>query len=210
MPVSEVTNAPESWVKTWAEVEARQRDARDLIGAHVNRVRYVNIDYNDMDRAGSEPARRVTGADEWASPTWLFSACHSVDWGVELDVQDDEGMALTWQKPGWHEGLVLYRGVLVERAVSADAIRAEWDMTSWGDWPRALADPITDVDLRYEPWGDPQDDGFWCRLVTVTFGPVPVRFLLGEGRVDSDEVQPSADNVAILFPEHQLPAWADP
>jgi hypothetical protein len=206
--MSEAIAGPESWVKTWTEVESRQSEARELIGARITGVRYVNLDFNHMDRDGSEPARRVEGPSEWARPTWLFSTCHSVDWGVELDVQDAGSISVTWQDPGWHEGLVLYRGVLAERAVRADSIRAEWDVTSWGPWQQALSSPVTDVELRYERWGDREDEGFWCPLVTVTFGSLAVRFLLGEGRGDSDEVRPSADNVAVLLPEHRLPAWA--
>ena len=90
----------------------------------------------------------------------------------------------------------------------ADSNPAEWDVSGWGPWPRVLANPVTDVEMRYEPFGNtPSDDGFWCRLITVRFGTVAVRFLLGEGQNNSASVEPSADNVAVLFPDHPLPDW---
>ena len=202
---------PESWVQSQAEAAARQRAARTLRGTHVEGVRYVDIDYRHVERVGSQGgARHIRDSDEWSAPTWLFPECHSLDYGVELDIEDADGMAVTWQSPGRHEGLVLYQGVLADRAVRADANRAVWDVTSWGEWPHALASPITDIEVRYEPWDDPNDAGFWCRLISISFGSLAVRFLLGEGQRGSDEVAPSADNVAVLFPEHRLPAWAEP
>jgi hypothetical protein len=179
------------------------------VGAHVDAVRYVDTDYREMERVGPDAGpRRVPGAEEWEVPSWLVPTCHSLDFGVELDVRGAEGVAVTSQIPGWNEGLVLYRGVLRHTAVRADGNHAVWDVTSWGPWPQILANPIADVELRYEPWDDPEDSGFWCRLITVTLGTFPLRFLLAEGQTGVEQVRPSADNVAVLFPQHRLPAWA--
>jgi hypothetical protein len=103
---------------------------------------------------------------------------------------------------------VLYRGVLAGGAVRAEANCAVWDVTSWGPWPQAIASPITDIELGYEAWDDPNDSGFWCPLIRLAFGPLAIRLLLAEGQNGADQVRPAADNVAVLLPEHQLPDWA--
>ena len=199
--------APGSWLATWAEVEERQQELVTLVGQRVTAVRYVDIDYRQMERAGAEAgARQVVDPAEWAEPTWRFSSCHSLDWGVELDV-GGETVSITWEQPGLHEGLAVYRGALVDRAVRADANRTEWDVTAWGPWVTALHHPVAGVDLRYEPFGDSPQDGFWCRLLTVSFADIPVRFALAEGRDEIAAVAPSADNIAVMFPEHPQPHW---
>ena len=198
---------PSSWVPSMGEVEQRRQDARRLVGSKIECVRYVDIDYRQTERPdGALGPRAIVDSDEWAEPTWLYSSCHSLDYGVELELSTTDSVSVTWQPPGLHEGLVLHRGA-IGTVLRPDANVAVWDVSTRPEWAEVLTEAITGVDLHYKAWGPTVDDGFWYSRITLSMGVTPIDFILGEGRPDTDEVARSADNVAVLFPGQPLPEW---
>lgn len=197
-----------SWVATLAEVEEAREHARRLIGLRLAQVRYVNLDYLVPDRPdGSHGARLVTSEDEWREPTWRYEFGDSVDYGVEFETTCGRLFTVTWDSPGWHEGIWLREVPLIGEAVAAEANVAVWNVSRAGRWDRFVGPEVGDVRLAYKPWAP--DDGYWCSRITVSILDCGIELLLGEGQADQ-QLHPSADNIAVLFPPSRLPAWERP
>jgi hypothetical protein len=107
------SDQPSSWVPSMEEAEQGRQDARRLVDSKIECVRYVDIDYRRTERPdGTRGPRTIVDSDEWAEPTWLYLGCHSLDFGVELQLSTTDSVWVTWQPPGLHEGLALHRGAI--------------------------------------------------------------------------------------------------
>lgn len=120
------TEAPRERTWSWVadEVEQMQRveHARRLIGSEIDRVRYINIDYERDQRAAELIGPRVIVDDvEWSEPTWQFPDCDSIDFGLELETRDGRLFSVTWDPPGLREGIGFVRSPCSEPAFESMA-----------------------------------------------------------------------------------------
>lgn len=194
-----------SWVASLAEVKERRQHAQRLVGLQLATVRYCDIDYAMLDRpAGQEGPRRVISAAEWQEPSFRYEVGDSTDYGVELQTACGRVFTVSWDSPGWHEGIWLRELPLVGEAVLPNANTAIWDVSHAGRWDRFVGHEISDVRLHYRPWAP--DDGYWCTRITVTVCGGDVQFLGGQAGT-GQTLAPSADDIAVLFPPAPLPEW---
>lgn len=178
-------------------------NTRRVIGSAIDRVRYIDIDYErDQRAAGLIGPRVIVDDDEWSEPTWQFPDCDSIDFGLELETRDGRLFSVTWDPPGLREGIGLREEPLLGTGVRVDGATAIWDVTNTSGWVHLLGRATSDVVLHCLPWGDP--GGFWCPRITLRFPGATVELLLGEGGPNR-ELGPSADNVAVLFDPDAFP-----
>jgi hypothetical protein len=168
-------------------------------------VRYVTLDYRRWELAPNAIGTRVIAdASEWLEPPWRYHNCDSVDLGVELTTTGNRVFSITWDALGCHESIGLREQPLLGFRFDEDRDVAIWDVSERSRWqPHLTREVIQNVDLHYLPWGD---EGFWCPRITLGFDIGSIELLLGEGRADQG-VDPSADNVAVLFAPESLPEW---
>jgi hypothetical protein len=190
-----------------ADVVAQAEQAAALVGQSIVSVQYVTIDYFREERAPrTEGPRTVTEASEWAEPTWQTPACDSVDYGVELHLNNERVFSITWESPGpLLEGLRLLDSGVIGEGVLAGAATAIWDVSRAG-WSEVRGRPISGVRLHHALW-DPRTSQQWLPRLTIHVGGDVVDVFLGEGAPGDHEVRPSADNLAILFNPAVLPTW---
>jgi hypothetical protein len=197
-----------SWVETLAEVEEAREHARRLIGLRLAAVRYASLDYFLWDRPdGSRGPRLVTSEDEWRVPPWQYEFGDSVDYGVEFETTCGRLFTVTWDSPGWHEGIYLREVSLIAEAAANETTVAVWNVSRAGRWDHFVGPEVGDVHLAYKPWAP--DDGYWCSRITVSILDRGIELLLGEGEADQ-QLHPAADNIAVLFPPSRLPDWERP
>ncbi len=186
-----------SWVASAVELGERREHARRLQGLGLAVVRYINLDYSRLDRRIRDGPRAITDATEWAEPTWQRQSFDAVDYGVELQTDGGRVFSATWDLPGaLQEGIGLRKVPLLGTALSEDANVAVWNGTQQSRWSAFIGATISDVELAYEPWTQPQ--GFWCTRITLHFSDARVDMVLGDVGADA-ELRPSADNIAVLF-----------
>lgn len=207
-PVCKTQLVDRTWgfAESSAEVEHHQHEAARLVGQQVVEARYYTLDYKrDQLRRGLTGLHWVTAQAEWDEPTWLTPRCDSLDYGVELRSQTGRLYSITWDPPGWREGLGIRETPFAESVLRPTADAAAWEVTSQSTWATVLRSPVTSVDLNFIPWGETSDQ-YWCTRVTIRLGDNTVVMMLGEGTADG-RIEPSADNIAVLFDESHLPAW---
>jgi hypothetical protein len=194
-----------SWVASKEEADERWAHARRLVGLRLSSVRYVLIDYGQLDRpAGSRGPRLVASAAERAAPTWRCETFDWADYGVEFTTSSDRVFTVSSDLPGWHEGIWLREVPVRGSAFPEDADVAIWDVTRAGHWDSYIGAAIGDVVMHYRPWGP--DDGYWCSRITLLIAGSPVHLLLGE-RGNNQQLVPAADSIAVVFPPVPLPDW---
>ena len=197
-----------SWAASDVEVEARRRDADELVGECVRAVRYYSLDYRrdelHPELIGDGP--RVIDADvEWSEPTWLYDGFDAVDYGLEITTDSGAVFSLTWDPPGEQEGIGLQRIPMLGSGVRSDADVAIWDVGGRSaSWVPMVGRRVTGVELHYVPW-DEARGSFWCRR--ITFNGVDARVEVVMGDSQDGVLVPSADNVAVLHPGKSLPDW---
>jgi hypothetical protein len=193
----------DGWVGTESAMLQRRRRSRALVGRRiVAAVRYVDVDYRgwDLGYRDSGARRLITDPAEWAEPTWDAGWFHRVDYAIEFDTADGQTWSIGWDAPWLGESVYLI-------AEPSGAVGAVWDVTGHEPWSGHLADPLTDVEPRYHPWSP--EGGFWCTRISLLFGQQYIDVLLGdEDARDSQSVLgPSANNLAVLFGDIELPDW---
>jgi hypothetical protein len=131
----------------------------------------------------------------------------AVDYGVEFETTCGRLFTVTWDSPGWHDGIWLREVPLIAEAAANEATVAVWNVSRAGRWDHFVGPEVGDVHLAYEPWAP--DDGYWCSRITVSTLDRGIELLLGEGEADQ-QLHPAADNIAVLFPPSRLPDWERP
>jgi len=193
-----------SWAATETEVDERRAEADHLVGLELASVRYFDLDYRRSDLAPTAVgARLIENPVEWIEPSWRSDDCDTLDYGVELTTTNDRTFAITWDPPGKLEGLNISESPLTGSAIHPDAEVAVWSVGGTSGWEPLVGRRVSAVELHYLPWAD---DGFWCPRITLSFNAHSVVFLLGQGSPDGP-IQPSANNVAVLFDPTALPGW---
>lgn len=193
----------EGWAPTEAAMLERRQRARAFAGQQVQAVRYVDIDYRGWDLGyRNHPGRRmITDPAEWAEPTWDAGWFHHVDYAIEFDTSDGQTWSIGWDAPWLGESVYL----IAEPSREAGA---GWDVTSREPWASHIGDPVTDLELRYHPWS-PDGGDYWCTRISLRFGRRYIEVLLGDAQLRDEltVLAPSADNLAVLFGDIELPQW---
>lgn len=186
-----------SWAQGREDAVAFQEEASRLAGKVLSEVRYITLDYrSDQFRGDVAGPRYVSSVDEWAEPSWRHPACDTVDFAVEFFTETGPVFTASWDSPGAREGLGLREGSAVGMAVADAANAAIWDVSQTMQWRDLVGCRVDSVELCYEPWDE--TGALWCRRIDLKIGAKPVTLLLAEGVWDSDELAPSADNVAVV------------
>jgi hypothetical protein len=164
-----------------------------FVGRQLTGVRYVEINYGE--------------------PAWDAGRFHSVDYGIELDLDDRATWAVIWQQRSWNETLLTYRG-LIREELRPDADVSTWDVTDvwhmrfgrrvdrvetvWTKhrWGPAFGGP------RFETQLDAGHESDYC-LITVLLASeddgCAVVTLGGDAADGRGTFTYLADNVAVFF-----------
>lgn len=186
-----------SWAESITEVEERRQHAQLMVGAILTSVRYVNIDYERLDRLpaseGTGP-RNITDPTEWDAPLWSCPGFDAVDYGIDLVMEDGRIFSVTWDTPGRFEGIGIRAEPLLSSGFLADADVAIWDVSRKRRWQDKCTRQVTQVDLNYEPWG--LGGGFWCPSIRISFQGSSIELELGEPGTDCVPI-PSSNNIIV-------------
>ncbi len=197
---------PTSWAATKSVVRAYQHRAQHLVGRTVVKVRYYEIDYRQQElypELVGSGLREIGHGPEWNEPPWAASSFDSVDFGIELTLDDANVVSLTWETPSEHEGLCLVPTPMLHVGMRPATDMAVWNITHATAWEPMISEPLTRVDLHYIPW-DERGTGFWCPRVTLQ-SQSAIEIILGDAH--NGVLVPSADNLAVLHPGTPLPDW---
>jgi hypothetical protein len=174
-------------------------------------VRYADLDHHRHDLPGLRGPRPVTDDTEWVEPDWRHHGFDCIDIGIEIETTAGRLFTVTWDSPTWAEGegISLRETPLVGFAVVPHADIAVWDVTHRSNWSSYIGQTVGEITLHYRPSGGttPPDDGFWCPHLTLTIAGSPIHIFLGTATYASDELSPSADTLAVVFPPNDLPDW---
>lgn len=122
------------WVSN--DAERHQWDGelrRRLVGRRIARARYVELDYE--------------GHPE---PMWRGAGFDSLDFGLELDLDDGTTWAFIWNQRGHNEALLVYPGQLVPSQLCSDAHTAVYDVTDhWHAAGPHVVTTVTPVWMRH-------------------------------------------------------------
>lgn len=197
-----------SWAASAEEAETWRTEARALVGRHIERIRYFEIDYGaELYRRDVVGPRAIESEEEWANAPWSQSVCDSVDHAVELETSDGAFFTVSWDPPGvLMEGLGLRELPAIGNAVRTDADVAVWDVSDTEPWKAVREVEVTAVEMHYDRWDD-AGEALWCSWISVELGGDVIEFVLGEGDRAKACVLPSADNVAVIFERRFLPSW---
>ncbi|MCW2782740.1 MAG: hypothetical protein JWR35_3189 [Marmoricola sp.] len=179
-----------------------RHDAAQLVGHSLAAIRYFNIDYSrwklypELSETGP---RLVSSPAEWRIPTWQNSGFDAIDFGIELETTDGRIFSITWDAPGDLAGIGLREQSLIGWGLAVGAGAAVWDVTSTAGWAGLLEAPISSADLRLLP------DGRSCPRLTLVAGHATVEIIMGDAK--DGVLVPADDNLAVLCPPAELPAW---
>ncbi len=194
------------FAESTAEVQQRRDSAATIIGEQIAEVTYYSLDYRrDELRPGDTGLHRVVEPTERADPTWLTPLCDSLDFGVELRTATGRIFSITWDPPGWREGMGIQETQFVRSMLRPEIAAAAWPSPNPSRWAPILETPVTTIDLHFQPW-ELSADQHWCTRVTLACGNSTVVMMLGEGTQDG-QITPSADNIAVLFDQSHIPDW---
>jgi hypothetical protein len=174
-----------------AAIEAPLREA--WVGRELVAVSYVELDYGE--------------------PGWDAGRFDSIDYGVELELDDGATWAVIWQQRGSNETLLAYPGT-IGAELRPDAEVATWDVSD--RWHRHFPGPIARVETAWtkHEWGPafggPRfetrlDDGHesdYCLISLVLRGAgdgCAVLTLGGDAADGQGTYTYLADNVAVFF-----------
>ena len=197
-----------SWSKDEIEAGEFRAEARELVGEELAAVHYITLDYRREEFRGDVVGPRpITSPTEWTDPCWRHPACHTVDHAVELRTASERVFTASWESPGRIEGLGLRELPAIGSAVDEDRDVAIWDVSATPGWRSLIGGRVSSVDLHYERWDG--SGALWCRRIDLRIDGRPVVLLLAEGKPWTEDLAPSADNVAVLFDGDVRPSWSD-
>jgi hypothetical protein len=187
------TPRPYGWrVADWAvaladsDVARQKRQASEAEGKRLRSVRYLNVDYEALGRQLGETGMRLIVDDaEWSSPTWQAVDCDSVDWGIELHLDDESILSFSWQHPEpGTESLVLFSGEVLS-GFSGPTSAAVWDVGLRSRWI-----PLVLVSYDLAVWDGPLPTN--DNEAAATYRSLVTKWLEGEGLVpEKDDPTPT-------------------
>jgi len=132
------TNSGGDGANGWVSSDSERRQwegelRRRLVGRRITRARYVEIDYE--------------GKPE---PMWRGAGFDSLDFGIELDLDDGTTWAFIWNQRGHNEALLVYPGQLFSSPLRSDAHTAVYDVTDhWNAAGPMAVTTVTPVWMRH-------------------------------------------------------------
>jgi hypothetical protein len=166
-----MTERSTGWVSSATEKAEREAEAARLVGERIVAVRYVAFDDDEA---------------------WNCADADGLDFGVELETEAGRTFSAIWAPPGEYEGLSFRELPLIGRELRDDAV-AVTDVTARSRWADVVDQPVTDVEIYWEPWDDAV---LWCHAVAVAFGERRIFLTL-----NTSDLEPSATDVAVVFDE---------
>ena len=171
------------WVADEAARQADERRLAALVGRRVVGTRYAELDYGDT-----------------LYPAWRGEGFDSLDYGLEIDLDDDTTWSFIWLQAGHNEGLLAFEGTLKPTQLRNDAGRF-WDAGDGSGWASVVGRPIRAVEgawLRHTWNVRGQSD--LCVLTWVLHfdGDSAVVITLGD-RDEDGSYRYSHENVAVFF-----------
>jgi hypothetical protein len=115
---------PIGWVRDDSARRLRDLELQaEFIEHRIMRVRYVEIQYDSRQ------------------PMWGASNFDSLDYGLELDLDDGRTRSIIWMQKGPNEAILAAEGPLVPTQLLPDAPIAVWDVTDrWDELgPRSIS-----------------------------------------------------------------------
>ena len=173
------------WVADAAAREADERRVEALVGRSVVRTRYFEQDLG----APREPAWRADGFD-------------SLDYGVELDLDDGSTWSFIWTQAGDNEGVLAFEGQLVGAQLREDGSYVVSDVSRDSRWRDVLERAIEAVEgvwVRHTWEPDGQSDLCVLSWVLHFAGGRGVVITLGGADPDAGTYRYSHDDVAVFF-----------
>ncbi|GAB3406255.1 hypothetical protein GCM10027569_16510 [Flindersiella endophytica] len=145
------------------------------MGRRIEGVRYVELRY-----------------EKAPGPMWPAAGFDSLDFGLELDLDNGDLWSCTWASPGYDYGLLANRETPIASLLSPDADPAVWDVSErWRDLGPAEITAVTPVWTRLETL---------CQVTIILHSSAGRGTVLTLGAADLDgRFEPSADNVAVFF-----------
>ena len=108
----EVPGEGRAWVKDEGERNRRELELQQhLVGRMIKHVRYTEARYGG-----------------WFGPMWSRATWDALDYGLELDLDDEKTWSVIWKQQGHNEALLVYEGQLRGSELLADA-GVIWDVT---------------------------------------------------------------------------------
>jgi hypothetical protein len=139
------------------------------------------------------------------TPLWDVGSFHSIDFGVEIDLEGQVTWSITWQQRGHNETLLAYAGTIAS-AMKPDAELAVWDLTPL--WRERFPEGFAGIDCAWtrHVFG-PADTGDTHEsdacLVSLVLngrtGEQAVITLGGESQYQAGVYTYLADNVAVFL-----------
>lgn len=170
------------WVADDAARRAHEARVAEMVGRRITAVRYFEL-------GGPEP--------EWPGADF-----DSLDYGLELDLDDATTWWFSWLQAGPNEGVLATEGRLVGTRLRDDMDFGIYDVTDRSGWPGVVGRPLEAVEavwIRHE-WDPPRDGTHLCVMTWLlrhsTEGVVVIT--LG-GRSPDGSLSPSPDDVSVFF-----------
>jgi hypothetical protein len=162
-------------------------------GRQLTGVRYVELDYDE--------------------PAWDAGRFHTVDYGIEFDLENRATWAVIWQQQGANETLLTFRGLI------RDELRPEADVSTWDVtdvWQTHLGRRVARVETvwtkhrwgpafggpRFETQLDAGRESDYCLITVLLAGEddaCVVVTLGGDANDGRGTFTYLADNVAVFF-----------
>jgi hypothetical protein len=167
-----------AWVQDRRGRERATAELNRLVGRHVRRVRYFEIDYSE-------------------GPSWPGPDFHTLDFGFELDViEPDETWSWIWKQAGENEGLLVYDAPVRGDQLVAGSEYGIWDVSESPEWQPVLDQRIAAVDLVWTRGGS----DVWCVLTTTLRFDGGAEIVVTPGtRTEDGGFIGSADDVSVFF-----------
>jgi hypothetical protein len=113
-----MSGLPEKEAKAWVRDEAErhrwdQALQKRLVSHRIERVRYVELS-------------ATADSESLSNPPTTFD---SLDYGLEIYLDDGATWSIIWKQQGHNEGLLVYEGTLVPSEIAADAGTVAVDVT---------------------------------------------------------------------------------
>jgi len=192
-----VTNgghAAKGWASNEPECDRWDEELRrGLVGRRIARARYVELHYEGHP-----------------GPMWRGASFDSLDYGLELDLDDGTTWAFIWKQQGHNEALLVYPGQLVPSQLRADARTTVFDVTDhWHAAGPPAVSEVTPVWMRHrfgpafnrageQVANSGESDICLLTLVLTSEGGREAVITLGQREADGSYGY-TADNIVVFF-----------
>lgn len=172
---------PAAWVRDEGERRHVEGEMRQRVGRRIERVRYAEIAYHDP-----------------SSPVWPGPTFDSLDFGLELELDDGSTWSVAWEQADYNEGIVAFAGWHEYLRAESSAV---WEVTDhWRENGPGDVAAVTPIWQR--PYGD-ESDLCLVTLILVAENGRQAVITLGERNHKDGSLRPSGDNLAVFFSSYR-------